>query len=97
MSYIRSTSNPEKLYIWSNGDEVTIMMGNETVGTIPTSIFNGLIKESLNNYFDECEYKDASISDDENDFKIRLKYKNIDISMYFVTWYYIVNSNQHKL
>lgn len=25
MSYIRSTSNPEGLYIWSNGGVVTVM------------------------------------------------------------------------
>ncbi|MFW6246856.1 MAG: hypothetical protein ACOC22_01625 [bacterium] len=99
MSYIRSTSNPEKLYIWSNVDSknVTIMMGSETLGDVPKSVFNGLIKKCVEKGFDECKYNGASISVDETEFKVRFKYKDIDFLMYSVTWYYITVSNYKSI
>ena len=98
MSYIRSISNPEELYIWSNGDIVTIMMGSKTIGNIPVSVFNGLIKRWIERCFEDCTYNKASINSDNNkDCKVELKYKDINISMYYVTWYFIAVSNYKSI
>lgn len=63
MSYIRSGSNPEHLYIWGDGDgNVHFIKGPYTIGTMPTKIFNELIyKCSLDNDDDVIEINGAKI------------------------------------
>jgi hypothetical protein len=100
MSYIRSTSNPEGLYIWSDGNTVEIANPkmNETY-QIPKDIFNGLILKYRKKQ-DECKFKGATIRDVwelENNVnlpKIELAYNDWKITMWEVTWYYIIYSNK---
>lgn len=68
MSYIRSPYNPEALYIWGEGNNrCRFMKGSEIVGTMPTDIFNGLIKAYVKE--DVClsdghvEYKEARVEE----------------------------------
>jgi hypothetical protein len=99
MSYIRSTSNPEGLYIWSDGTNVTIMKGHLMIGEIPTDIFNGLIKKYIRGHESDCSYKKSNIGevwvniDGVNTPQIRLSYGNWSVDMWEVTWYYISKSN----
>lgn len=94
MSYIRSTSNPEALYIWGDGKEVTIMKGFDIVGTIPVTVFNGLIRK-YHKHFEDCTYEGAEVKEVKSgkNFKIRLSYKGWKCFMWDVTWSYIVLSN----
>lgn len=99
MSYIRSTSNPEGLYIWGDGKTVTITKGPKTIGYIPTNIFHGLIKKYNQNFYpDECSYKGASIKEVHigKNFKVQLSYDNWKVNMWDVTWHYIVSVNYKK-
>ena len=65
MSYIRSTGNPEALYIWGDSEGVvTVMKGPEIVGKLPTSVMNGLIKKYIDEYCpDDCEYEGALVEE----------------------------------
>ena len=63
MSYIRSGNNPEGLYIWGDGETVYVVKGTDTIGTIPSKIFNGLIKEYINNGHEDCEHEGAEIKE----------------------------------
>ena len=86
MSYIRSTSNPEGLYIWGDQKEVTIVKG-----------FNGLIKKYHKN-FSDCKFKEAEIKEIKSgkNFKMCLSFNNWKCIMWNVTWDYIVLSNIKK-
>lgn len=94
MSYIRSTSNPEALYIWGDNKEITVVKGPTIVGYMPISVFNGLIKK-YHKHFDDCSYKGAEVKDVKvgKNFKIRLSYGDWSVNMWDVTWSYIVLSN----
>ena len=51
MSYIRSTSNPEALYIWGGKDKVVnISCKEQPPFRMPTSVFNGLIRKFNRKY-----------------------------------------------
>lgn len=96
MSYIRCTSNPEGLYIWSNGETVIVQMGSIDIGKIPTNIFNGLIKKYIGNYNYDVKYNGAEIKEIQDgigNFKMELSYDNWSCLMWRVTWDYIVLSN----
>lgn len=101
MSYIRCASNPEKLYIWGDVDKVAhISMGTETVGTLPVSVLDGLIKKYVDKYFEDCKYNCAEIKEIniEGEFKMQLSYKDQwKIVMWGVTWDYIVLSNYKRI
>jgi len=43
MAYIRSSSNPEQLSIWSDGTTVCVVKGPKTIGYIPSVILNELL------------------------------------------------------
>lgn len=64
MSYIRSGSNPEKLYIYGTEDRAYICEGSKPDWWIPLDVFNGLIK-NYHKYFHDCprEYKGAKVED----------------------------------
>ena len=91
MSYIRSGSNPEGLYIWGDGETAYIVAGTTSIGNMPSKILNNLIKKYKNNQGEECEYKGASIKEDFN--KMKLSYNDWSFTMYYVTWHYIVSTN----
>lgn len=64
MSYIRSTSNPEELYIFSSGKEVEVHQGPELIGKLPTKVMNGLIKKYIKkNQPDKCKHKGAKVEE----------------------------------
>jgi hypothetical protein len=64
VSYIRSGSNPEKLYIWGDGEKATIAEGSKMTWNIPLNIFNGLIKKFHRRFHDyPVEYKGAKVEE----------------------------------
>ena len=96
MSYIRSSSNPEGLYLWSNGIDVEIIEGSKFHGGIPVNIFNGLIRKFRKSVHRiPCKFKKCSLDEVwiEGVPKIQLKYGAIEVNMWAVTWEYIANSN----
>lgn len=101
MSYIRSTNNPEKLYIWGSEKMATITMGTEIIGQLPNTVMNGLIKRYLENYNEDTKYADAiikEVKDANGDFKMELSYKNEwKCLMWGVTWDYIAYTNYHRI
>jgi hypothetical protein len=70
MSYIRSGGNPEKLYIWGDGEKATIAEGSKDTWNIPLNIFNGLIRKFHRRFHDyPVVYKGAQVEEvwvDEN-------------------------------
>ena len=98
MSYIRSISNPEGLYIVGTGENVEIYVKTDVVKYIPGDIFDGLIKKYIDNFYEDCEYKGASIQYVKRgkDFKIEFSYSDWKIYMWDVTWNYIVMSEEIK-
>lgn len=106
MSYIRSTSNPEKLYIWGEGDgSVAITEGHEDILQMPTNIFHELLKRWYNQEFglddtDDLEvvkYKGASL-ELTKDFRWRLDYKTWErsILLFETTLVYICTQNDFR-
>ena len=103
MSYIRSTSNKELLYIFANMNGIVeFHRGPELVGKMPQEIFNGLIDKYIENFCDDVEFHDATITEVfykeperlGGEFKMRLEYNHEwGIEMQDVTWYYIARSN----
>lgn len=96
MSYIRSISNPEKLYIYESLDGVEIIMGTSHLGVVPTKIFNGLLKKYCKQFHEHpCEYKGAKIDEEwiDGEPKVKFTYENIEFFMWDVTWEYIVLFN----
>lgn len=63
MSYIRCGSNPEKLYIWGDGNTVSIAEGKKDSLRIPQKIMDGLIKKWKNNGQQDTKYCGALIKD----------------------------------
>jgi len=103
MSYIRSTSNPEGLYIFANmSGIVEFHRFSEHVGDMPQDLFNVLIDSFIENYCEDTEFQKASIKEifiegkDRlgGEFNMRLEYEHKwHIDMSYVTWYYIARSN----
>lgn len=65
MSYIRSPYNPEALYIWSQDDgKCYFVKGFDHIGTMPTDVFDGLIKAYVEEDADEfAEYEGAMVEE----------------------------------
>lgn len=88
MSYIRSTSNPEALYIWGDKEKIAhISMGSSPPWYMPTSVLNGLIRKFNRQYgngfdldIDEVlSYRKASLMLVKHgyDFKVCLAYNGM--------------------
>ena len=99
MSYIRSGSNPEKLYIWGNGDSVTIAEGNKDTWNIPSNVFNSLIKKFHKNSHEcPCSYKGAQveevwvydIDDDDNSSEPYVKGSDCKVKLSYGDHYVIM-------
>ncbi len=102
MSYIRSTHNPEALYIWSDDMKKThVQMGAIQIGTLPTSAMDGLIERYVINHCpDNCRYADARIDEIWADGcpKVQFSYKDEwSCVMWGVTWDYIALSNYPRI
>jgi hypothetical protein len=98
MSFIRSGSNPEGLYVWGDGTNINIT-ADETHGkirTIPQTIFEPLAKKYCRNSGEAITLSGASIQEiwvknrKRNELKVRLSYKDWSIHMWEVTWEYII-------
>jgi hypothetical protein len=64
MSYIRSGSNPEKLYIWGGLDTAEIAEGSKPTWGIPINIFDGLLKKYHRRFHEfPCQYKGAKVDE----------------------------------
>ena len=71
MSFIRSGSNPEKLYIWGDGDYININ-DHKTLKQVPVDTFFKLIEEFIENFYEA----DEPIEVDQ--FKLEEKWTNED-------------------
>jgi len=94
MSYIRSISNPEGLYIWGGTQGIEISVGSDPLLTIPRHIFRGVLKRWYR-YGENVSYRGARMSQTP-DFKYQLEYKDWEgrsVKAYDVTWTYIVTQN----
>ena len=99
MSYIRSTTNPECLYIYGAADgNVWIHIGDaskyeDRTYLMPQEIWDGLCRKYVKSYEDKVTYKGATI---ENDVKVSdgwrtiISYKDWSIAVWPVTWEYVV-------
>jgi hypothetical protein len=112
MSYIRSLSNPEKLYIWGDmNDTLHISISAYHEMTMPTSVFNMLIKlyvkdhGSIENYSfngGKLVYKHVGPFKDTpmgkiGEFKWVLTYKKQCLEMWDSTWSLIVLQNMSRM
>ena len=100
MSYIRSTNNPEALYIWGSENTVYIEMGQTRVGSMPRTVLDGLIKRYIKNDHTDSRYADGEIrevQDADGNFKIQLSYREWSCLMWGVTWDYIAMSNISRI
>lgn len=94
MSYIRSGSNPEGLYIWGDKTTVHVAKGGEETKSLPKKIFHGLIRKYHTQGLD-VKYKGASLKQEwikengKNECKTVLAYDDWTCPMWDVTWEYI--------
>jgi len=109
MSYIRSLSNPESLYIWGNDrNEVEIICAASSIQRMPAPTFHGILKRWwANEHVGErtiLKYQGA-ILEQTGDFRWRLSYDNDDndiplwdddIVLWDVTLTYLCVHNQHR-
>lgn len=99
MSYIRSLSNPEGLYIFGSKSGVEIYgpwkEDNSHFHLVPYEVWDGFCSEFVKEYDDELEYMGMSITyekrKDGSDFKYYLKYEDWELEMWAVTWDYIIS------
>lgn len=94
MSYIRSLSNPEGLYVWSC-DEATHVWFTENGDynrdmVIPQKTFDHILKR-YNKGHTEIKFRGARLREvlDNEGQKIVLSYKGREVHMWLVTWDYI--------
>lgn len=86
MSYIRNTSNPEKLYIYNSDDIVYFCKGSIDVGTMPLSIWEGLLKKYKKERKD-ITFKNASIKEifKNRNYKQRISFDNWNLDIWECT------------
>ena len=96
MSYIRSGSNPEGLYIFGDGITTYFAQGiGEGTKKMPRSVFHGIIRKYHNSGDNDILFKGASLktvwehSLDGNKPKIKLSFDDWSIIMWETTWTHI--------
>lgn len=107
MSYIRSTSNPENLYIWGDGKTTFFSKGRKDGPTpvyhMPRNVFHGLIRKWHRQYHDTTRHKGAEVKEvwikdnGVNELKVQLSYDDWSITMWAVTWEYIAYTNLENI
>lgn len=96
MSYIRSGSNPEGLYIWGDGEGKLFVAKDGNMKAIPKDDFHGIILAWWNNDEDltELTFGDAKMVQNPNTFKWTLHHKSwnneFSVEAWDVTWHYLV-------
>ena len=100
MSYIRSTSNPEGLYIWSNGKMTYISAGTNLNLTVPSDIWDRFLEKCLGlDYWDDDKREyDGMTAEEILPGKIFISYPSWEspVEMYYTTWHYILHSNRRR-
>lgn len=100
MSYIRSTSNTEHIYIFESNDGIEIMKSHDEHYVIPTSIFVNLIRKHILDLGckEDYKYRGASLK-----FYVDcgicmwcLKYKDINFSFSYAVLDYIIHNNAYN-
>lgn len=97
MSYIRSSSNPERLYIWGGSIRgiVEISERDNDLLHIPRHVFHGILRRWYKRQDNITKYRGATMTQTK-DFKYELTYKTWNsrgIKAFDVTWTYIVVTN----
>jgi len=93
MSYIRCLSNPEGLYVYENAGGLVFCMPYPQKGvTCNTANFHEFIKRYDENNWDDFEWNDFSVKEENRngDYKIYLKIDGIEFELWYVTWAHIV-------
>ena len=99
MSYIRSLSNPEGLYIWGETRDVMIACNGELY-SMPTDVFHQLLGrwkrymgtrpvKYMGGRLEEVKVRKGANNKDSYDYKWRLSYNDWHIDMWTVTLHYI--------
>lgn len=103
MSYIRSLSNPECLYIFGSRESLEIHVGYSTsLGEeyegwsryLPLDVWDEFCQGFVNEYWpDEYEHRGLSIKEEKvgDNFKMVLRYEDWALPMWTVTWAYIID------
>ena len=96
MSYIRSGSNPEGLYIIGNTRGQVEFLGADGCWGIPRSVFHHVALRWFDGaHEDKVSYRGLTVEEKQvapnGDFKVVLTYKDHTVKMWAVTWDYIVN------
>lgn len=95
MSFIRSTSNVEHIYIFESSGGIELMKGPEEHYKIPKHIFVNLLRKYILDAgcLEDYKYKGASLKFyvDDGTCLWHLKYKDIDFSFSGVVLEYIIN------
>ena len=93
MSYIRSTSNPEGLYVYEGTKGIYFQDLKRGV-ICDQKDFKTFVTLFSNGYWDYFSYKNISIKEvnKNNNFKIILTIDNTEFEMWYVTWMYIMNN-----
>lgn len=97
MSYIRSLSNPEGLYIISTGDSINIMVaGRKTSYYLPIEEFHSVLKQYLADQGDEEKYTSGDTTLMLRRWKWVLKHGDFRITMFESTLWYLAETNKFR-
>ena len=96
MSYIRSTSNPEGLYIFgSHSGQIELVVGENLMPSMPRHVFEGVLRRWFINE-DDAAYRGAMMRwrlDPNIGEQVALSYNRWEnhqvVEAYPVTWMYI--------
>jgi hypothetical protein len=103
MSFIRASSNPEGLYIFGSGEDRLEFSWFEdgrrlnTVGSLKDfqKLCDTYINDGQDIVGDRIEVGDYALyeeqKDEESPFKLTLLINGVRLSMWPITWYYLIN------
>lgn len=98
MSYIRDNENPEGLYVWGDGEDLSFCV-NGRIEKISRDLFYKVVTRWHNDDFDAL-IDEESVTEDglqvvsrfrNGKLEINLRHRNWSLSMWPVTWEYLVN------
>jgi hypothetical protein len=98
MSYIRSTSNPEALYIYEGGHGVEVIAGPRTVFTADVEQFRRLMVKAKRDLYVETVFEVGDLKLEETkSFKWKLSKKGEgSVTMWMTTLVYILYLNDWR-
>lgn len=94
MSYIRNTSNPERLYLFSTAHGVEWHQGSQHLFTMPDELFEVVCRAYLKEQGGPVEIDGCLVEHAVRDGKVRvwLSYQGHEVEMWEVTWNEIVGN-----